>query len=98
MITETQLKRYAEVLLWGLKTARNKPYKKGDIILLRFNLDAIRLAEIVESRLLEMGMNPVRRLNPTPKMEKNFFQLANVKHGLMISRSKRWLISTIATI
>ena len=79
MLTQTQLKRYAEVLLWGLKTARSKPFKKGDIILVRFNLDAIRLAEIVESRLLEMGMNPVRRLNPTPNMEKSFFQLANGK-------------------
>jgi len=77
MLNETQLKRYAEVLLWGLKTARSRPYKKGDIILLRFNLDAVRLAELLENRLLEMGMNPVRRLNPTPTMEKNFFQQAN---------------------
>ena len=79
MLTETQLRRYAEVLLWGLKTARSRPFKKGDIILLRFSLDAIRLAEILEHRLLEMGMNPVRRLNPTPTMEKSFFQLANGK-------------------
>lgn len=77
MLNDTQLKRYAEVLLWGLKTARSKPFKKNDIILLRFNLDAVRLAEILENRLLEMGMNPVRRLNPTPDMEKNFFHLAN---------------------
>ncbi len=77
MLTETQLNRYAEVLLWGLKTARSQPYKKGDIVLVRFNLDAVRLAEIVERRLLELGLNPVRRLNSTPKMEKDFFQLAN---------------------
>jgi aminopeptidase len=77
MLTETHLKRYADVLIWGLRTARSKPYKKGDIILLRFNIDAIRLAEILESRLLEMGMNPVRRLNPTPEMERNFFAMAN---------------------
>ncbi len=72
-----QLKRYADVLLWGLKTARSKPFKKGDVVLVRFNLDAVRLAEILECRLLEMGMNPVRRMNPTPDMEKNFFHLAN---------------------
>ena len=77
MLTDTQLHRYAEVLLWGLKTARSKPMKKGDVILVRFNLDAIRLAEIIERRLLEMGMNPVRRLSPTPAMEHNFFALAN---------------------
>ena len=77
MLTNTQLKRYADVLLWGLSTARSKPFKKGDVVLVRFNLDAIPLAEILESRLMEMGLNPVRRLNPTPVMEKNFFGLAN---------------------
>jgi aminopeptidase len=77
MLSNTHLNRYADVLLWGLRTARNKPFKKGDIVLIRFNLDAIPLAEILESRLLQMGMNPVRRLSPTPGMEKNFFQLAN---------------------
>jgi aminopeptidase len=77
MLNDTHLKRYADVLLWGLKTARSNPFKKGDIVLIRFNLDAIGLAEILEGRLLEMGMNPVRRLNPTPTMEKTFFELAN---------------------
>ena len=77
MLTDTQLKRYADVLLWGLTTARSKPFKRGDVVLVRFNLDAIRLAEILESRILEMGLNPVRRMNPTPAMEKNFFSLAN---------------------
>jgi aminopeptidase len=77
MLTNAQLKRYAEVLIWGLRTARSEPFKKGDIVLLRFNIDSIRLAEILQARLLEMGMNPVRRMIPTPEMEKNFFQLAN---------------------
>ena len=77
MLNETQLKRYAEVLLWGLKTARSKPFKKNDVVLVRFNLDAVHLAEILECRLLQMGLNPVRRLNSTPDMEKNFFHLAN---------------------
>ena len=77
MLTDRQLKRYADVLLWGLTTARSKPFKKGDVVLVLFNLDAIRLAEILESRILERGLNPVRRLNPTPEMEKNFFGLAN---------------------
>ncbi|MEE4114103.1 MAG: aminopeptidase, partial [Desulfobacteraceae bacterium] len=77
MLTDRQLKRYADVLLWGLTTARSKPFNKGDVVMVRFNLDAIRLAEILERRILEMGLNPVRRMNPTPEMEKNFFGLAN---------------------
>ncbi len=77
MLSQTQLNRYADVLLWGLRTARNNPFKKGDVVLVRFNLDAIALAEILEARLLELGLNPVRRLNPTPKIETDFFRLAN---------------------
>ena len=30
MLTEKQLDRYADVLLWGLKTARTGKYKKND--------------------------------------------------------------------
>ncbi len=77
MLTELQLERYADVLLWGLRTARHKPFKSGDVILIRFGLDAIRLVEIIEERLLQMGMNPVLRMNPTPTMEKTFFDMAN---------------------
>jgi aminopeptidase len=77
MLTNTQLNRYADVMLWGLTTARTKPFKKGDVVMVRFNLDAVRLAEILERRILEMGLNPVRRMNPTPEMEKNFLGLAN---------------------
>lgn len=77
MLTDTQLERYADVLLWGLRTARHKPFRKGEIVLVRFNLDAVCLAERLERRLLELGLNPVRRINPTPAMEKNFFGLAN---------------------
>ncbi len=70
MLSEIQLERYAEVLLWGLRIARSKPFKRGDVVLVRFNLDAVPLAQILERRLLEQGMNPVRRLHPTPEMEK----------------------------
>ena len=77
MLTDTHLERYADVLLWGLATAKHKPFRKGDVVMVRFNLDAVHLAERLESRLLEMGLNPVRRINPTPAMEKNFFKLAN---------------------
>ena len=41
MLTDTQLKRYADVLLWGLRTARGTPFKRGDIVLIRFNFDAV---------------------------------------------------------
>jgi aminopeptidase len=34
MLTDKQLDRYADVLLWGLKTARKTPLKKNDIVVL----------------------------------------------------------------
>ncbi len=76
MLNDTQLNRYADVLLWGLRTARSAGYRKGDVILVRFHLPAIHLAEILQSRILKAGMHPVLRLSPTPTMEKDFYSLA----------------------
>lgn len=79
MLTEKHLNRYADVLLWGLKTARRDTFKKGDIILVRYHLAALRLAEILNARLLDLGMNPVLRAAITPTMEKDFFLRANTR-------------------
>lgn len=77
MFTSKQLDRYADVLLWGLKTARTARYKKSDIILIRYDKPAARLAEILFAKLMDMGMNPVQRMNFTTQMELDFYQLAN---------------------
>lgn len=79
MFTEKQLIRYADVLLWGLKIARTNRFKKNDIVLVRYNTPAIRLAEIIYAKLMDMGMNPIQRMNPTTTMERNFFELSNNK-------------------
>ncbi len=77
MLKQDQLNRYADVLVWGLRTARSKRFKKGDVILVRYHAAALALAEIIHERILTMGMHPVMRLSLTPTMEKNFFSLAN---------------------
>lgn len=77
MLTESHLIRYADILLWGLRKARSNRFKKGDIILVRYHIPALRLAEILQARLLEWGMHTVLRQSPTPTMEKNFFSLAD---------------------
>lgn len=77
MLNKTHLKRYADVLLWGLKTARSQRYKRGDIILVRYHVPALEMAELLQARLLEAGMHPVMRLSPTPAMEYNFFSLSS---------------------
>ena len=62
MFTEKQLGRYADVLIWGLTKARTGKFKKGDIISVRFNLSVLRLAEILQEKILDMGMHPVVRM------------------------------------
>ena len=79
MFSEKQLDRYADVLLWALKTARTNQFKKNDIVLIRYDMPAVRLAEIVYAKLMDMGIHPVQRTNLTAKMEQNFFELANTK-------------------
>jgi aminopeptidase len=77
MLTEKQLYKYADVLLWGLKTARTGKFKKNDAVLIRYNLAAIRLAEILNEKLLKIGINPVLRMNSTPVMERSFYDISN---------------------
>jgi len=77
MLSRIQLEKYADVLLWGLKTARAGVFKKKDIILVKYHQLALPLAEILYPRILEMGMNPVQRMLHTPTMEEQFFKLAN---------------------
>jgi len=77
MFTEKQLDRYADVLIWGLTKARTGKFKKGDIISVRFNLSALRLAEILQEKIIDMGMNPVVRMLFTPAMERTFFGKGN---------------------
>ena len=77
MLTDTHLERYADTLIWGLKTARAKPFHKHDMVLIRYDSPALPLAEILYTRLLEMGLNPVQRCTLTSRMEKSFYQLSN---------------------
>ena len=79
MLKEKQLERYADVMLWGLTTARTQRFKKNDIVQVRFNLPALRLAEMLHERLLERGLNPVMRFSSTPTMERDFFERAAPK-------------------
>ena len=77
MLTDQQLNKYADVLLWGLKTARKGSFKKNEVILLQYDPAAVRLAEILYGRILERGMNPVQRLGLTFGMEHRFYRKAN---------------------
>jgi len=73
VFTKAQLDKYAEVLLWGLRSARDGRYRKGDIILVQCDLPALSLAEVLQEKLLDQGMNPVIRIGSSFRMERNFF-------------------------
>ncbi|RLB24653.1 MAG: aminopeptidase [Deltaproteobacteria bacterium] len=79
MLTKGKLEKYADVLLWGLTTARGISFKKGEVVIVRYDLPAIRLAEILQGKLLDMGLNPVIRQTMTPIMEHNFYSKSNAR-------------------
>jgi len=65
-LTKDHLNRYADALLWGLLKARAGRFKRGDIVLIRY-----------EYKLREMGINPIPRSGLTVNMERSFFDRAN---------------------
>jgi aminopeptidase len=95
MLTEKQFNNYADVLIWGLKTARSQKFKKNDIVLVRYNLPALRLAEILQDRLLAWGMQPVTRLLATATMERTFFKMANDKQLVFEAPGERELYANL---
>jgi aminopeptidase len=77
MLTEKQLDKYADVLLWALRKSRTEKYSRGDIILIRSDLAATKLAERVQAKVLDRGMHAVLRIGLTSKMEHTFLTKAN---------------------
>ncbi len=85
MFSEEQLQRYAHILIWGLKTARTAPFRKNDIILIRYDRPAIGLMEILFDMLLAEGFHPVTRMLSTPKMETSFYTRAGARQLTFIA-------------
>ncbi len=77
LLTDNQLEQYADVLIWGLQTARSNEYKKNDIILIRYDLPARKFAEILFKKILQMGMHPIQRMNGSPDMEFQHYDISN---------------------
>jgi aminopeptidase len=95
MLTERQLETYAEVLWWGLTTARRQPFRKNDIIQVRFHTGALRLAETLYRNLVARGMHPVLRTNLTPEMERSFYRLANTRQLVFTAPGEKQLIQRL---
>jgi aminopeptidase len=73
MLTTDQLHKYAEVLLWGMRTARKPGFSPQDIVLIRYDFPARPLAEILFEKLIAWNLHPVHRLTGSPAMEHALF-------------------------
>ncbi len=92
-LTEKQMEKYCDVLIWALKTARKENFKKNDLILIRYDLAAIRMAEKLQVKFLDMGMNPIPRMGLTWGMERNFFEKANKRQLVFLTPGEKELFS-----
>lgn len=95
LFTEKQLTRYADVLIWGISTARKSKFKRDDIVLIHYNGSAGRLAEILYAKLLKMGVHPIQRMNPTAAMERHFYLLASNKQLVFLPPGEKELLSKL---
>lgn len=95
MLTNEQLEKYCDVLWWGLETARTGEYKPGDTILLRYDAEAMPLAEIMFRKLIERGINPIPRMGLTPSMEKSFYGLGNDDQLTFIASGEKELMNSL---
>ena len=95
VLTDKQLAQYAEVLLWGLETARKKPFKKNDCVLLQYEAPAVRLAEILYGRILDLGMHPVQRMGLTFGMEHSFYKKSNRNQLTFLAPGDRELYANL---
>ncbi|WMW65124.1 aminopeptidase [Nitratidesulfovibrio liaohensis] len=89
------LGKYADVMLWGLARGRRAPLRKSDFVLVRFDLPGLPLAEELCGRLHDMDMIPVPRMQPTPRMEHDFYAKANNKRLTTLPPGERDLYSNL---
>lgn len=95
MFTDKQLERYADVLWWGLSTARASSFKKDDIVLIRYHRPALTLAETLYARLLARGFHPIQRMSPTTVMERQFYLLSSNKQLVFLPPGEKKLMARL---
>lgn len=89
------IERYADILLWGLKTARHGRRKKSDIILLRYDPAALPLAEKLYEKLLKAGRHPIQRMMQTCPMEQKFYEIANNRQLTFVAPGEKELLENL---
>ncbi|MBP1748836.1 MAG: aminopeptidase [Deltaproteobacteria bacterium] len=89
------LEKYADVLLWGLSTARKGSFKKGDVVLVQYDPAALGLAEILYRKIFERNMYPIQRMGLTNAMEHTFYEMASASQLKFLPPGDRELYQAI---
>ncbi len=73
---DNKIAAYANVMVWAMKKARKRNFKKGDVVRVAYELPGLRLAEAIFKKLVQAGYNPVARALDSSMMEKSFYMHA----------------------
>jgi len=76
MYSKEQLEKYADVLIWGLKTSRPE-FAKYDAVLVRCDLEGRELGEVVHRKLVKAGINVIFRFGISPRLERDFYEFSD---------------------
>nr|WP_279593422.1 aminopeptidase [Pseudodesulfovibrio sp. S3-i] len=69
MYDQVDLENYAEVMVWAMNQTRERPLRNSEVVLIRYDIPGLPLAEAVYSRLMDLHLMPVPAAMPTPYME-----------------------------
>jgi len=95
MLSASQIEKYADVLIWGLETARTKPFRPYDVILLRYQQPSIALPEALYRKLLHRKWIVVLRGLVNPVMEKDFYTCTDPRQRKFIGEWEKSFFSNI---
>ncbi|KPA14235.1 peptidase M29 aminopeptidase II [Candidatus Magnetomorum sp. HK-1] len=95
LFTVKELERYAEILMWGVETARQKTFKPDDTILIQAHMAAMPLARIIHKMILQRGMHPIFKLNMPSDMEEDFYSFANDSQLSFVAPGKKEIMQQI---
>jgi aminopeptidase len=95
LFSEKALEDYAQVLFWGLETARQNLFKPDDTILIQGHLPSLPLIKTLHKMILNRGLNPIIRLTPPTDMESDFYEIANDKQLSFVTPGEEILMSSI---
>ena len=94
-LTKSHLEGYADALIWGLLKSRTGRFRKGDIILIRYDSSATGLLEILYDKLLDRGMHVIPRAGLSARMERSFFEKTNGRQLVFLPPGERELYGAL---